>query len=92
MNSSAKIANNMFLSGLVFSLCAVAICLVVNQPAVAQTAGEAITTMGVQQELMGSQMQQRIKEPNLNTGEEGTPEQKRRERAIVDRQNTCRIV
>ncbi len=82
MSSRAKLANNMFLSGLVFSLCTVAICMVLNQPVVAQTAGEAITTMGVQQELMGSQMQQRIKEPNLNTVEESTPQQKSPEKAV----------
>ena len=66
MNSSTKIANNIFLSGLAFSLCIVTICLVLNQPTVAQTAGEAITTMGVQQELIASEARQRIAEPNLD--------------------------
>jgi hypothetical protein len=75
MNSRAKMINNAFLSGLIFSLCLSAVCLVLNQPAVAQTAGEAITTMGVQQELMGSEMKQRIKEPNLNM--EGNPQQEK---------------
>jgi hypothetical protein len=85
MNSSAKKANNMFLSGLFFfSLCTVAICLILNQPAVAQTAGEAITTMGVQQELMGSEMQQRLKEPNLNP--EGNPEKEKETITAVAKQ------
>ena len=65
MNSSAKIANK-FLSVSFFSLCIVAICLVINQPAVAQAADEAITTMEAQKELIASEARQRTAEPNLN--------------------------
>jgi hypothetical protein len=82
MNSGAKMANNTFLSGLVFSLCTVAICLVLNQPAAAQTMGEAVTTMEVQQELMGSEAQKRIAEPNLNPGEKSVTEQKSMEKIV----------
>jgi 3-hydroxyisobutyrate dehydrogenase-like beta-hydroxyacid dehydrogenase len=66
MNNRAKMANNI-LGGFVFSLCTVAICLVLNQTAFSETLGEVVTTMGIQQQLMGNEVQNRIKEPNLNT-------------------------
>jgi hypothetical protein len=66
MNRRVKIENYIFLNGLVFSLCIVAIFLVLNLPAVAQTAGETISTMGIQQELIAGEARQRIAEPNLD--------------------------
>jgi hypothetical protein len=63
----SKMTFGKFVKYFVSSIYAVTLWLVLCQPAVAQTAGEAITTMEVQQELMGNQTQQRIKEPNLNT-------------------------
>jgi hypothetical protein len=81
---NSKRTVNLPANSLILSLCAITIWLILCQPAAAQTAGEEITTMGIQQELMGSEMQQRIKEPNLNT--EGNLEKEKETTATVTKQ------
>lgn len=66
----------------VLAICAIALWLALCPAAFSQTLGEAVTTMEVQQELMGSEKQQRIKEPNLDSAEKSESEQKSREGTV----------
>jgi hypothetical protein len=66
MNSRAKNTNNIFLSGLVITICVVGVMLYINPPAAAQTLGESVATMDIQQQLMSNEAKQRVVEPNLN--------------------------
>ncbi|MGA2092872.1 MAG: hypothetical protein ABSH16_05625 [Sedimentisphaerales bacterium] len=74
----SKMAVGKFVKYSVLSICTAALWLALCPPALGETLGEAVTTMEVQQELMGSESQKRIAEPNLKTTgskekEEATP-------------------
>ncbi|MGD0077537.1 MAG: hypothetical protein ABSB91_02795 [Sedimentisphaerales bacterium] len=63
----SKMTVGKFVKYSVLSICTVALWLALCPPALGETLGEAVTTMEIQQELMGSEAQKRIAEPNLKT-------------------------